>query len=127
MCDSKDGESEIDRVHTGSGDVVLWRDQDSLDEGQTPMPVVWQGIQGFDVWAYRWRKRWGGRVGALRPWEHLPVAARLAKAGVVYGYFDVGDCSVWCRFGRVLESFCVFLGSFSLRFWGSVFVAKGAK
>jgi hypothetical protein len=44
------------------------------------MPQSWAHRQRFAVWESRWRKRWGGRTGALRARGHVPLEVRRGKA-----------------------------------------------
>jgi hypothetical protein len=59
---------------------AIWGKQGQRIETSSDMPRAWAQRQSFAVWASRWRKRWGGLVGALRPREHVPVEVRQRKA-----------------------------------------------
>lgn len=56
-----------------------WRRHQDLVDEEEPAPHAWQFAPAFAVWACRWRRRWGGRVGALRLREHVPVHLRRLK------------------------------------------------
>ena len=56
-----------------------WRRHQDLVDEEEPAPHAWQFAPAFAVWACRWRRRWGGRVGALRLREHVPVHLRRQK------------------------------------------------
>ena len=45
-------------------------------------PNVWLGQVGARKRATRWRQRWGGRLGVLRPRDILPVHEMLEKAAL---------------------------------------------
>ena len=57
-----------------------WLRHQELVDVDEDAPYALRSAQPFVVWACRWRKRWGGRLGALRPREHVPVPLRRQKA-----------------------------------------------
>jgi hypothetical protein len=59
---------------------AIWGKLEQRIGTSSDMPRAWAQCQSFAVWASRWRKRWGGRVGALRPREHVPVEVRQREA-----------------------------------------------
>jgi hypothetical protein len=60
----------------------LWALQERHVEHSGDMPRSWLHRQSFAVWASRWRRRWGGRMGALRARDHVPLEVRRSKARV---------------------------------------------
>jgi hypothetical protein len=66
--------------------IAIWGAQEKRIETSGEMPRAWAQRQSFAVWASRWRRRWGGRVGALPPREHVPLEVRQRKARRV-GYW----------------------------------------
>ena len=59
---------------------TIWNQQERRVGPRRAMPLAWQNRQAFAQWASRWRKRWGGRVGALSVRGHVPVDVRRQKA-----------------------------------------------
>ena len=60
---------------------TVWRGHMKYVDLASPVPAACLYSQRFAVWACRWRRRWGGRLGALRTREDLPVSVRREKAG----------------------------------------------
>ena len=73
--------------------LAAWRQQEECVVTSDTMPRAWEHSQTFAVWASRWRRRWGGRVGVLRPREHVPVEVRRQKALGGWGEGGGGICS----------------------------------